>query len=123
MHELSIALSLVEMASSAATNAGVSHVQSVHLRLGALSGVVKEALLFGFEIATADTPLAGAKLIIEEVPVQVYCAQCAAPALLPDMQHFCCPRCHTPTSQILAGRELELVALEYEPIADAVVTA
>lgn len=114
MHELSIALSLVEMASAAATQAGVKQVQVVHLRLGVLSGVVKDALLFGFEIATADTPLAGARLVIEEVPVQIYCALCDAPATLPDTQHLCCPRCTTPTNQILAGRELELVALEYE---------
>jgi hydrogenase nickel incorporation protein HypA/HybF len=120
MHELSIALSLVEMASAAATEAGVSSVQVVHLRLGALSGVVKDALLFSFEIAAAGTPLADAKLVIEEVPVQIYCPTCAAPAILPNIQRFRCPRCNTPTNQILAGRELDLVSLEYEQIADTV---
>ncbi len=114
MHELSIALSLVEMASAAATQANVGSIQAVHVRLGTLSGVVKDALLFGFEIAAAGTPLAQSRLIIEEVPVQIYCPTCAAPAILPDTQHFRCPRCNTPTNQILSGREMDLVSLEYE---------
>ncbi|MBK9712575.1 MAG: hydrogenase maturation nickel metallochaperone HypA [Kouleothrix sp.] len=118
MHELSIAYSLVELASAAAAEAGVAHISVVHLRLGALAGVVRDALEFGFEIAAADTPLAGARLAIEELPVQIYCPSCDAPATLPDVRQFCCPRCGTPTARIVQGRELELVALEYEETAE-----
>ena len=44
MHELSIAMSIVELAEEEAERRGV-HINAVHLKLGALSGVVKEALL------------------------------------------------------------------------------
>jgi hydrogenase nickel incorporation protein HypA/HybF len=114
MHELSIAHSLVELASDAATRAGVAHVRVLHLRLGALAGVVREALEFSFTLAAEGTPLAGTQLAIEEVPVRIYCACCQAHAELPDIQRFRCPQCGTPSSQIVQGRELELVALEYE---------
>jgi Zn finger protein HypA/HybF involved in hydrogenase expression len=45
MHELSIAMSMVETAREEAERRGVQ-VTAVHLRLGALSGVVKDALFF-----------------------------------------------------------------------------
>ena len=40
-------------------SAAACKVSAVHLRLGALSGVVKDALLFSYEVACQDTPLAG----------------------------------------------------------------
>ena len=56
MHELSIAMSIVELAEEEAERRGVQ-VNAVHLKLGALSGVVKEALLSSYEMACEDTPL------------------------------------------------------------------
>ncbi len=58
MHELSIAMSIVEMAEEEAERHG-GRVAAVHLKLGKLSGVVKEALLSSYEMACEDTPLAG----------------------------------------------------------------
>ncbi len=75
MHELSIAMSIVDAAQEEAQRRGVQ-VTAVHLRLGALSGVVKDALLFSYEMACQDTPLEGSQLIVEELPVIVFCAQC-----------------------------------------------
>ena len=61
MHELSIAHSLVESAVDAAEKAGARRVTRVHLRLGALSGVVRNALEFGYEITTQGTLLEGSE--------------------------------------------------------------
>src|SRR5579862_4129358 len=58
MHELSIAMGIVEAATEEAQKRGVQ-VSAVHLRLGALSGVVKDALLFSYEVACQDTALQG----------------------------------------------------------------
>ncbi len=46
MHELSIALSIVEMATEESKKRNGAKVDAVHLKLGRLSGVVKDALLF-----------------------------------------------------------------------------
>ena len=51
MHELSIAMSIVEMAEEEAEQRG-AQVNAVHLKLGALAGVVKGALFSG--IASGD---------------------------------------------------------------------
>jgi hydrogenase nickel incorporation protein HypA/HybF len=112
MHELSIAMSIVEMAQEEAENRGHGQVEAVHLRLGLLSGVVKEALLSCYEMACEATPLEGSQLLIEEVAVEVFCPQCAVPRAIRSIQWFCCPECGAATSTVLRGKELEVVALE-----------
>ena len=114
MHELSIALSLVESADAAARAAGAQRVNSVHLRVGALSGVVTEALRFSFDVAAQGTLLEGAALTVEELPVVVHCPQCDADVELPSVQRFRCPVCDTPAGALVQGRELELTSLEIE---------
>ena len=113
MHELSIAMSIVEVAQEEAQQRGVQ-VNAVHLKLGALAGIVKESLLSCYEMACGDTPLQGSRLIIEDVPVVVFCPACQAPRSLSSTQLFCCAECGTPTQQVLEGKELEVVALEIE---------
>ncbi len=63
MHELSIALSIIEGASQEASNRGGAEVHAVHLKLGALSGVVKDALLFSYGLACEGTLLEGSELM------------------------------------------------------------
>jgi len=113
MHELSIAMGIVDAALEESRQRGVQ-VSAVHLRLGALSGVVKDALLFSYEMACQDTPLKGSRLIVEDVPVVVFCPQCQERRALPSIQSFACPECGAPTRDILQGKELEVFALEVE---------
>ena len=116
MHELSIALSIVELAEEEAERRGVP-IHAVHLKLGALSGVVKAALLSCYEMACENTPLQGSRLVVEEVPVVIFCPSCQAQRPLSSVQLFCCPQCGTPCSEIVQGRELEVVALEIQECA------
>jgi hydrogenase nickel incorporation protein HypA/HybF len=113
MHELFIAMGIVEAAAEEAQRRGV-RVSAVHLRLGALSGVVKDALVFSYEVACEDTPLAGSKLIVEDVPVVILCSKCKDHKTLISLQSFTCPECGTPTMNIVRGKELEVFALEVE---------
>ena len=115
MHELSIAISLVEAAQEEAEKRGASGVAAVHLKLGPLSGVVKEALLFSYGLASEGTSLAGSRLFIEETPVEVFCTTCRERRPIQSLQSFCCAVCNKPATQIVQGRELEVVALEINP--------
>lgn len=114
MHELSIAMSMVEMATEEAARQGGAQVTALHLRLGQLSGVVKDALLFSWEVACENTPLAGSQLVIEEVPVAVFCPVCRAERTLVSIQHFFCPVCETAAPEVVRGKELQVVALEIQ---------
>jgi len=112
MHELSIAMSLIEAACEEAERLGGVRVDALHVRLGPLSGVVQEALRFSFDLAAEGTPIAGVRLEIEETPLVVLCPRCDAQRTLPDIQHFRCPVCHELTPHVVSGRELELASLE-----------
>lgn len=116
MHELSIAMSIVELAEEEASRRGVQ-IEAVHLKLGALAGVVKDALLSCYEMACDETPLQGSRLIIEELPVIIFCTTCQAQHPLNSIQLFCCPKCGTPSDLIVQGKELEVVALEIKECA------
>ena len=56
MHELSIAQSLIDVACEAAEREGANRVTRLTARIGVLSGVVKECLLFSFGLAAEGTP-------------------------------------------------------------------
>jgi hydrogenase nickel incorporation protein HypA/HybF len=114
MHELSIALSIVDLAQEQAERHGASRVVGIHLRLGPLAGVVKEALLGAYELAREESMLKDAELIIEEVPVLATCPTCQATRAVVSVQQLCCAECGTPTPEVQSGRELELVALEIQ---------
>lgn len=114
MHELSIALSIVDMVTEEAERRGDVQVVAVHLRLGPLSGVVKEALLSSYEMACEGTVLDGSRLLIEETVAAIFCPSCQAERPLASMQWFCCPICNCPASEVLKGKELEVVALEIQ---------
>jgi hydrogenase nickel incorporation protein HypA/HybF len=112
MHELSIAISIIELAQEEAERRGDVRVSAIHLKLGMLSGVAKEALLSSYDLACEGTALEGSELIIEELPIVVYCPKCELPKPASSIEWFSCPECGTPTPEILQGKELELAAME-----------
>jgi hydrogenase nickel incorporation protein HypA/HybF len=112
MHELSIALSIVEMAEEESGRQRGARVNAVHLRLGPLTGIVKAALESAFGLACEGTILEGALLVVEEIPIVGYCPRCLAERAPATMQWMACPDCGSPISEVIHGRELEVVALE-----------
>ena len=112
MHELSIALSMIEqIEQEAAKHRG--EVRSVRVRIGALAGVDCEALRFAWEIAREGTAFAATQLQIECVPLLIHCPICGATQTA-DVQSIFCPTCVTPEQEIVTGRELELTSMEME---------
>ena len=112
MHELSIACSIVE----AVEENLPPHARAgkVFLKIGTFAGVVRDALEFSFEIAAEGTRCAGAQLVIEDVPLTVYCRPCAHETELTVPPVFRCGACAAPTGEILRGKELEIVSIEVE---------
>ena len=68
MHELSIAVNIVDIACEEAERQGNACVDAVYLNLGVLSGVVKDALLFAWDLACEGTRIAGARLEVRDIP-------------------------------------------------------
>lgn len=111
MHELSIAKSLIELACGEAEKVDRA-VEAVHIKVGAMSGVVPETLVYAYEFVSQGTILEGSRLIIEDVPVTIFCQPCGELQELSGIQSFACPECGAVSSDLRAGRELEITALE-----------
>ncbi len=114
MHELGLARGIVDLAHTAAVDADVARVTAVHVQVGRLAGVEAGALLFSFDLAAEGTRVAGARLVIEDVPVAIWCAPCEALMELAGVQRFRCPACDTPSGDIRRGKELAVASIEVE---------
>ena len=112
MHELSIAMSLLDLAQEELYRQGGGQLLALHLKLGPLSGVVQEALIGAFDQARKSTDFPDCRLLIEETPILVNCSTCGGVHPARSIQEICCQNCGTPATQIVSGRELELSAME-----------
>jgi hydrogenase nickel incorporation protein HypA/HybF len=112
MHELSIAMSILESLQEETDQRGLGPVEAIHIRVGALSGVVPDALQSAYELAAEQTPFADSRLVIEELPIVIYCAECSRNQVIASSGWLCCPVCRNPSSELVSGRELEISALE-----------
>ncbi len=113
MHELSIALSIVETLTDELHLGASARVTSVALAVGRLSGVDPAALRFAFPEASAGTALEGATLEIEEVGIAALCPRCGEQEIL-QPNRLKCPVCQTPTLRLVRGRELEILRVGVE---------
>lgn len=112
MHELSIAMSIVEAVSEEASHHGSVTVSAVHVRVGPLSGVVVEALESAFELAREGSVVAEAALVVESVPLVGHCERCGDARSVRSIQARCCDVCETPIRRIVSGEELQITAME-----------
>lgn len=112
MHEMGIALQILEVA-MAAIPAEMKEVKVavVNVKIGKLTAVVPDSLRFCFDIAIQDTPLAGARLNIEEIPVVAKCRDCGAGMLI-EKPYFACGQCRSVKLDVISGRELMVTSLE-----------
>ncbi len=116
MHELSIAHAVIATVVEALPPEA-ERVTSVRLRIGELSGVVPAALEFAFDVAAADTPVAGAQLVIESTPIVIDCPKCG-PGQLRDARDFRCPGCGDLCGDVVGGKELDIVDVTFDSASD-----
>ncbi|MFI7500985.1 hydrogenase maturation nickel metallochaperone HypA [Streptomyces sp. NPDC049687] len=115
MHEMSVALAVVDQVAEAAAQAGgVTAVRTVRLQVGELAGVVPDSLAFCFELACAGTLLEGAELVTEAVPGRARCTACAHEWAVGMPPRLTCPDCGGTRTDLFAGRELRITGVRWE---------
>ena len=114
MHEMGIAMEIVEIAkASIPEDMKGAKIQRVNLQVGKLSAIVADSLKFCFDLVIKDTPLEGAELAIEELPVVVRCKDCQVQWTVTEPV-FTCQQCQGGNIEILSGRELDIKSIEIE---------
>ena len=107
MHELSITHSIVAIVEEAAKG---RRVQRVTLEVGAMSGVMSEAIAFCFDVVTVGTALEGASLEIHEIEGRARCGSCGSEFATGTLFAICGCGSHRLTR--LAGEELKVKSME-----------
>ena len=112
MHEMGVAMQIIEIAqASIPADLSDARVARINLKVGKLSAIVPDSLRFCFEVVARETPMAGAELHIEEIPVQARCNACRHDWTI-DQPAFACPACDSGDITLLSGRELDIESLE-----------
>lgn len=109
MHEMSIAIRIVELAEAEARIAGARRINRVEVEVGALAGVMAEALRFCFEAACRGTLAEGAELEMVEIAGRGRCATCDEEGPLAELIALC-PVCGG-FMRPLQGKELRLLSI------------
>ena len=111
MHEVSLLQDALELALAEAKREGTSRIHRIGLRVGALSGVVPEALEFAFEVVTRGSLAEGARLDVTVVPAAGRCSHCGETFSVEE-SGFMCPTCGAPAQIGEQSFELQLATLE-----------
>ena len=113
MHELSIAMSIVEAVMKEARAASAGSVSEVHLEVGLLSGIEFEALEFSLGVAVRETPLEQTRFKIQRVEPVAECPSCQH-LYTPERVYSHCPECKKPGIRLIRGTELQIKSLLVE---------
>ena len=113
MHEVGLMQDALRIALDQARREKATRILTLRMRVGALSGVVPDALSFAFECLSRGTPAEGGKLEIESVPAVCWCGACNKEFPAPDLG-FECPACGTIATELRSGREIEVASLDLE---------
>ena len=112
MHELAIAQSTLNHVRREAERAGARRVIHIGLRIGAISGVDPDSLRTALESLLPTSIADGASLELEPVTVRARCRDCHHEFTPTPGTFFECPRCNALGSELLRGRELDLVRID-----------
>lgn len=107
MHEMSIAVSIVDIVCKKAIEEDAKKINSIELEIGELSGIMIDALEFGFEAATKNTLADGALLKINKVQGKALCKNCDKHFHI-EHEYTPCPTCNDFNFELLEGKELNI---------------
>jgi hydrogenase nickel incorporation protein HypA/HybF len=109
VHELGISRNIVAIVGEAAKG---RRVRRVTLEIGKLSGVMRDAIEFSFDLVAQGTPAAGAELEIREIEGRARCAECSSEFSVRDFLTACA--CGSRRLAHIAGNELNIKSLDLE---------
>lgn len=107
MHELSIAINIVDIVTEEAKKAQSSSITEIEIEIGSMSGIIIEALDFAMEEAVKGTCLNNAKLNFTEIKAEANCSKCEKQFEVDDF-FAVCPKCGSFETDIIKGKELKI---------------
>ncbi len=107
MHELSIVMSIIDIAEKEIYKAGGGIVGEIELDIGQLSTIEMEAFDFAWQQGIKGSFLEDAKLIVNRIEGKAKCLECDIE--FPITNYYdSCPVCGGHFNQIIQGKELKV---------------
>lgn len=107
MHELSIAMNIVEIIEEHSSGMDNGKVSAVELDIGDQSGVIIEALQFALEEAVKSSIMENAEIMINRIPAICKCLSCGN-EFTPEDIIAPCPDCGHLYADVIQGREMKI---------------
>jgi hydrogenase nickel incorporation protein HypA/HybF len=111
MHELSIALGIVDIAEKETKKAKKKKVDLIELEIGTLAGIEFESLDFIWPSAVKNTVLESAERKINIIEALAKCGDCDHTFKIKNV-YDSCPKCNSYLKGIIKGKELRVICLE-----------
>lgn len=113
MHEASIAASAMEIILGKAAENNFRKINEITLKIGELSGVLPEAMMFALKNAAKETIAEDAAVYLDMVKATAKCNDCG---IIFDIDHFnkLCPECKVFSSNVCTGYELYINTIDGE---------
>ena len=113
MHELSMAMEVIELVQHEADKNGVSDIEEILIEVGDLCGVEADIFQSALEIVVKDTLLENASVRIIRTPGKGKCSACNVEFEMKNRLDFC-PDCGCFASEVSGGQEFRVVSLVAE---------
>ncbi|OYU94668.1 MAG: hydrogenase maturation nickel metallochaperone HypA [Bacteroidetes bacterium B1(2017)] len=110
MHELSLVMSIIDIAQQHALDADAHLIEEIELDIGTLSSVEMDAFDFAWSQAVKNTLLAGAIRKINRIEGKGTCLDCDAQISLQQVYDVC-PQCGSHFINVLSGKEFRVKTL------------
>lgn len=115
MHEMSIALELLEQVLSISKENNLNRVSEIEIEAGMLKFIEPEAMRLAWESACEGNITEGSSLILKEIPPSAKCINCDN-IFQPHIDDFRCPKCGTADIEITGGNEIILRSVSGDKI-------
>lgn len=113
MHEMTIALNIVDIATKESIKANASSIGGIEIEIGSMSGVDVTALKFALDAAVKNTILERSEMTIIPIQAKVECKKCKFTFPIEDFYQGC-PKCDSLIFDIIQGKELRIKSINID---------
>jgi hydrogenase nickel incorporation protein HypA/HybF len=113
MHERSLVKSLLRQVENLAAGHPGSHIVSIRVQIGEFSGVEPSLLAHAYDDLVIETPLRGAALSLEQIPLEAVCDECGCHFRI-ERFNFQCNKCGSVRLTVCGGEEMLLDSVTME---------
>ncbi len=113
MHELSIALNIIDIVNDTFAKAKAERVNDIELEIGKFSGIELNALEFALQTSMTDIHLKNAKVEIITLDGKGICKNCKNEFIMKTLYDEC-PVCKSFDVDIIEGQELKVKSINVD---------